>query len=480
MSLFDIVPEDLFSVLASKNRRIYMDALDVLWDLYQDRVKLSHKAYLGSLLEHLQDSIEVEDFEEEDMNQEERENIRGRASFLIRKLKQKGWFEQEHGQGFEIYYTVPEYSSKLLELFQDLRQKKSPRGFSYVYGTYSALKTANLEEDSTNKMRSIDLAYENTKDLLNLLKMVFHNIKNYCKYQLELEDRNEIIEMVYDDFAKNIIETHIRPLKMRESVPKYRDFIQSTLLLWLEEPVFSQMVQAAMMDSPSLDYDTCANQIHHKVHWIHHQYDLLEEELLDEIDGQVRKYTRLSTQKMKLLSNQDQSLHGQLTTLLQALAKEEEDHLLQKSKQVLQLTQEKHLSSHSLYHRKKSEKRGVITPFIVEEVDLSSEDALEAQEDVNRLLFSPYGKCNVFQFMKELFGARQVITSEDFQVQAQKGYIMSFLALLYQEDSQCFYEVTVENGTYQEQGSSIPQMTFRKKANTQNTKEQDPDEENPE
>ncbi len=463
MSLFDVIPEDLFSVLASKNRRLYMDALDVLWDLYQDRVKISHKSYLGSLLDRLQDALEVEILDEEDMNQEERENIRGRASFLIRKLKQKGWFEQEHGQGFEIYYSVPAYSSKLLELFQDLRQSKSPRGFSYVYGTYSALKTAEIEADSTNKMHSIDLAYENTKDLLNLLKMVFHNIKNYCKYQLELDDRNQIIEMVYDDFAKNIIETHIRPLKMRESVPKYRDFIQSTLLLWLEEPVFSEMVQAAMLDAPSMDFEACADELKRKVHWIHHQYNILEEDLLDEIDLQVRKYTRLSTQKMKILSNRDHSLHGQLTSLLQALSKTKDEDLLDQSKQVLQLTQEKHLSPQSLYHRKKPEKRGVITPFIVEETETSTE---EAEEEVNRLLFSPYGKYKVFQFMEELFGERDEITSADFQIQGQKGYIMSFFALLYQDDSQCFYEIQVEEGRYQEEGSSIPQMTLRRKRKT--------------
>ncbi len=457
MSLFNIIPEELFSVLASKNRRLYMEALDVLWDLYQDRVKISHKAYLGSLLEH--DALEVSTFDEEDMNQEERANVRGRASFLIRKLKQKGWIQQEHGKGFEIYYTVPEYSSKLLELFQDLRQKKSPRGFSYVYGTYSAIKTSDSENDATNKMRSIDLAYENTKDLLNLLKMVYHNIKNYCKFQLDLNDRNQIIEMAYDDFTKNVIETHIRPLKIRESVPKYRDYIQSTLLLWLEEPVFSQLVEVALWDTPSMEYEQCADELKRKIYWIHHQYDTLEEELLDEIDSQVRKYTRLSTQKMKILSNRDESLHGQLTSLLQALAKSEDEHLLEQSKELLQLTQEKYLSSESLYHRKKGEKRSVVVPFVVEEIE-----SQEHEEDIQRLLFSPYGKYGVFQFMKELFGEKETLTSEDFRIQSQKGYIMSFLALLYQEDSQCFYDVVVEDVAYQEQGTTVPQMTFRKKS----------------
>ena len=62
---------------------------------------------------------------------------------MIRKLCSKGWFEKERGDDFEEYITVPGYSSRLLELFHQLRDDSPVRGYSYVFNTYSSLKVAN-------------------------------------------------------------------------------------------------------------------------------------------------------------------------------------------------------------------------------------------------------------------------------------------------------------------------------------------------
>ena len=40
MKLFDAVPNELFSVLASPNRSLYADALDVLYESYQENLKI--------------------------------------------------------------------------------------------------------------------------------------------------------------------------------------------------------------------------------------------------------------------------------------------------------------------------------------------------------------------------------------------------------------------------------------------------------
>jgi hypothetical protein len=40
MKLFDTVPGELFSVLASPNRVLYADALAVLYDAYRDTLKI--------------------------------------------------------------------------------------------------------------------------------------------------------------------------------------------------------------------------------------------------------------------------------------------------------------------------------------------------------------------------------------------------------------------------------------------------------
>ena len=43
MKLFDAVPSDFFSVLASPNRVLYSDALDVLYSAYRENLKIPEK-----------------------------------------------------------------------------------------------------------------------------------------------------------------------------------------------------------------------------------------------------------------------------------------------------------------------------------------------------------------------------------------------------------------------------------------------------
>ena len=40
MKFFDVIPSELFSPLASPNRALYADALDVLYSAYHDNLKI--------------------------------------------------------------------------------------------------------------------------------------------------------------------------------------------------------------------------------------------------------------------------------------------------------------------------------------------------------------------------------------------------------------------------------------------------------
>ncbi|MFI3249346.1 MAG: DUF5716 family protein [Eubacteriales bacterium] len=458
MNLFDIIEKDIFSLLASKNKRLYFESLTVLWDLYQDRVKIEHKLYLRALVEHLEPQSNLEFFDEEEMNPEERANLRGKASFLIRKLLQKGWIVSEFSTEYERYYTVPDYSSKLLDLFHSLQENQPSRGFSYVYGTYAALKTAQGEGSPEEKVRTLALSYQNTQDLIKLLKSVYHNIKRYVKEQFELEHGNDVLAMYYDDFIKNVSETYIRPLKVRESIPKYRDFIQGTLKIWLEDrEVWTAMVEANLIEQQDGDFETSAAEMSRKIHWIIEQYDHLAVDLLDEINRELNRYTRIATQKLKNLSSYDHNTKGDLIYLLQVLAKEEtispqvQDHF--------QLGTQEFLDVKSLYHRKNPAPKQMKSPLVIESTELSAVD----QQQMEALLFRPYGKKEVDSFMQDLFGARQTLQSEDFPFDQEKGYIMSFLSVLYQDDPKCFYNIEYLDGFYQLQPYRIPKMVFTRK-----------------
>ena len=54
MRFFDAVPSDLFSPLASLNRALYADALDVLYTAYRENLKIREDALYSMLRSRLE------------------------------------------------------------------------------------------------------------------------------------------------------------------------------------------------------------------------------------------------------------------------------------------------------------------------------------------------------------------------------------------------------------------------------------------
>ena len=309
MKFFEAVPDELFSPLASPNRALYADALDVLYTAYQDKLKIPEDTFYSMLRSRLEQQLADATFEGEDIDESELRDISGRARFLIRKLCAKGWFEKERGPDFREYITVPGYASRLLELFHELRDDRPARGFSYVFGTYSALRVADETGSAYEKMAAVYTAFDNTQALIRLLRLVYHNVKHYFQMQLELHDVGEVLSSYFDDFGQKVIEAYIRPLKIKDSVPKYRISIQNVLNDWAEnDELLIAMANAALADRRGDTPENCRADLLRKIYWIQECYDNLERDYLDEIDAQVRRYTRAATQKIENLTNRDQNL----------------------------------------------------------------------------------------------------------------------------------------------------------------------------
>ena len=98
MNLFDRVPDELFSVLASPNRVLYADALDVLYDAYRESLKIPEDTFYSMLRSKLEQQLADATFEGEDIDEEELRDISGRARFLIRKLYSKDGLKKNAGK----------------------------------------------------------------------------------------------------------------------------------------------------------------------------------------------------------------------------------------------------------------------------------------------------------------------------------------------------------------------------------------------
>ena len=456
MNLFDRIPTELFSVLASPNRTLYANALDVLYTAYRENLKILEQDFYMMLRSKLEQQLADATFEGEDIDEEELRDISGRARFLIRKLYSKGWFEKERGEDFEEYITVPGYSSRLLEVFHQLRDDSPIRGYSYVFGTYSTLKVAADSENIYDKMAAIYSAYDNTRSLIDLLQMVYHNVKHYFQIQVKMQEVNEVLASHFDDFGQKVVEAYIRPLKIKDSVPKYRVPIQAVLTGWLEdEPLLLALSNAALQDRRGGTLEECRWDLLQKIFWVKDRYDSIEREYLDEIDRQVRRYTRATTQKLENLTNRDHNVRGNLNYLLTSLGRNHRaSELVEQIQPVFQFYEQSFLSEKSLWHRKRPGKRAKAAPVLIEDQELDAGVEAQAVE----LLRTEYNRSAVSRYVEQWLGERGICYSKDLVLSDDKAYIMSMLAVLTGQDPEAGYLVRDLVGNYTQGQYTIPQL----------------------
>jgi hypothetical protein len=461
MKLFDAVPNELFSVLASPNRSLYADALDVLYESYQENLKIPEERLYSMLRGKLEQQLAEATFEGEDIDEEELRDVSGRARFLIRKLNSKGWLEKQRGDDFNEYITVPGYSSRLLELFHQLRDDSPMRGYSYVFGTYSALKVASEGTSVYDRMAAVYSAYDNTQSLIKLLQMVYHNVKHFFQLQINMQQVNTVLASHFDDFGQKVVEAYIRPLKIKDSVPKYRVPIQKILTGWLEDDaLLTAMSNAALQDRRGSDLNACRSDLLRKIFWVKERYDNIEHEFLDEIDQQVRRYTRATTQKIENLTNRDHNVRGNLNYLLTALSRNRRaSELVEQIQPAFQLYEQSFLSEKSVWYRKRPGKRTKAAPVLIQEGEIDPEMARQAQ----LLLHSEYGRSEIAAYVEQWLGEAEVCYSEDLNLEDDKAYIMSLLAVLTGGDRSSTYTVRELEGVYSENGYAIPRLQIKRR-----------------
>lgn len=464
MNLFDTLKDknNMFSVLASPNKRIYAEALDVLYKAFNDeKLQIPEETYFSMLKNRMEDILVSDQFKkEDDMLEEDYANISGRARFIIRKLNSKGWFEKERDEEFKENITLPTYSIKLLELFHMLSGDSQDSGYSYVYSTYLTLKGANDEDDIRNKTEAIYIAYKNTNALIKMLKTVYHNINRYFILQIEMVDLNEVLAKHYDDFSKQIVETYIRPLKIKDSVPKYRVPITVILDDWLEnDELLDKMAKVAHIDKRGKTVEECKNDLIKKMLYVKESYEHIQNDYLDEIDNQVRKCTRQTTQKIENLTSNDQTVRGNINYLMSCISNSSKNEdLLEKINTIFEIKQQQYISEKSLWHRKRVQKRINTAPVIIE-----NNKAEISELEYEKIFRSKYSKANVKKYMENLFSNNETISTMDLEIKSDEDFVMSALATVNADDTDSFYSFEYKNESISKSNYSVPNISFRKR-----------------
>ena len=122
MKLFDVVPDKFFSILSSRNRVIYYDALMVLHDMFRFELNIREDDFVASLVSILEDK--VFEVEEEDEVQESSLTVSGKARILLNRLIRTGWIDQEFLDNTFIKILTPRtYAIPVLKMLSELGEE---------------------------------------------------------------------------------------------------------------------------------------------------------------------------------------------------------------------------------------------------------------------------------------------------------------------------------------------------------------------
>lgn len=473
MSLFTIVPENFFSVLASPNRAIYADALIVLYQsLATDELAIKKSDYLRTLKDKATNEIllfdltaDGEEDADDEVEQISSQTLAYKAGAIIRRLEETGWIDiQIDPNDFEEYIALPAYSIAFLRLLDELISKREGEYISLVHATYSELR---LEDDNPDEFMYATLmrAYENTRELRTELVTLGHSIRIFQNRLGRVFSTNSILRDYFDNYKEHVSDRYYHPLKTFDSVAKFKRPIIAILQRWLrDEEVRSLLVNQAMIYTRKKDALEVERDLIEKINYICDMYETLTE-MISQIDEKHQDYTKASATKILYLNSQDKTIKGHLDNIFRYYAEAAVTGtgiipILRNMQDAVILNQQGMVDSNSITLPIVRKYREESEPLAVIDFGDVSEMLMRGFLDETRNIFTDE---RVYDFMETAFGDASEMKIEEIPLPDFDAFILLILASLKTNDEHCFYTIDMEDGQVISQGYSLPRFTFKRK-----------------
>ncbi|HKL84562.1 MAG TPA: Wadjet anti-phage system protein JetA family protein [Bacilli bacterium] len=472
MRLFTLLPDNFFSILASKNKDIYAEALLVLYhSLETDELAIKKSDFIRTLRDKYRDIILALDLsEEEEVNDEDTseltsEDLPTKAAFVVRRLEECGWIDIEMDPAnFEEYLALPSYTILFLNLLDELTSEDSGEYISLVHSTYTELRSEDEERDEF-LYATLIRAYESTRKLKTELVTLGHSIRIFQNRLGRVFSTNSILADYFDQYKSRVSDRYYHPLKTFDSVAKFKRPIISILQNWLhDEEVRSQLVMQSVMWTRNINKLEAEKDIITKINYICDMYETLDE-MIAQIDTKHQEYTKASASKILYLNNSDKTVKGHLDNIFKHYAEmvQSDDNmrpLFNGMREAVNMSHQGYITPDSvtLPILRKYKLEGA--PLEVYDFDDVSEMLMEGFLDGTRNIFTDK---RVFEFMELAFADGHELKIEDIPLPDFDAFILLILATIKTNDEKCFYEVQSNEGHVINYGYRLPKLTFMRK-----------------
>ena len=121
--LLDMIPTNFFSVLASPNRKTYIDCIFIIYhasDSIEDAFQGEREFIISKLVDYFDE--EQDDLIPDDLDEEVARTSRQKAVYVINTLKNYGWIGEEELGNYKTSLNLFDYSIHIIDVLERIKK----------------------------------------------------------------------------------------------------------------------------------------------------------------------------------------------------------------------------------------------------------------------------------------------------------------------------------------------------------------------
>lgn len=434
-NLFDHIPDTLFNVLSSPNKKIYVDCLFVIYDAtnsVEDAFQGERNFVVGKLVDYfdeLKDKFE--------MDNEELSTSRQKSVAVINTLKANGWLGEEELGDYKTSLNLFDYSIKILDLLKKIMQGESMEYTGEIYTVYSLLSSFDIDEGLT----IIEQAYKKIDDVLRKLKTLKANIYRYyfdLVQSHKKDDLHEVLERLLIDYKTNFFDSAYYQLKTTDSLPRYkRSIIENINKIYQNDIFLELMANQALKQRKKSQYNDAFDYVEERIRYIKDSIESIEF-LVNAIDEKNELYINAAASKIMFLTNTSEDLEGLLNRLFKVILKEKEFDY----SQIFNLVRARNLDDNSLQTIRRPR-----VDAIAEEINYQQEISEEVRKSkmASMLKANLFNKSEINKHVDNLLNGRDVIKASEIEIETNEDFVKLILIFLFSKSIGMKYDVRLLN-----------------------------------
>ena len=333
MDLYNVIPKQFFSVLASKNQSVYVACILEMYKAYEQGSILGMDKILAKQV--IVDYLDLNPLEEELEDTESETDItnKDRANQVLRRLEECEWIDVDVDNDYDEIVNFRDYAITIIHALQEISndsfygdESEGHEFRGYIYTVYSLLNATEGEYGMV-----VDQVYKNTSAFVREIRKLDSRLKAYIRTIIDNSEIKDLINLLVE-YKVELVDQAYRRLKTSDNINKYRLEIIRKLEDFQSDPIIMEKIAQEYLVQSHNNKELAMVRANKRIDDMIDIYNSVNY-IIDEIDQKNKVYVNSTIAKIKFLLSDDENVITKLTRILKYTAGEIKQH---RSKRALQ------------------------------------------------------------------------------------------------------------------------------------------------